>query len=118
MLFILARRAGFTNRRQSLHPVLRVGQKICWLLDERQFIAKLRKMKEEQQRPASTAATLFRRVLHPGKPAMKACTIVARNYLAQAEVLARSFKQYHPECPFAILVVDDLHVREVREDGV
>ena len=43
---------------------------------------------------------------------MKACTIVARNYLAQAEVLAHSFKQHHPDCPFTILIVDDLNEAE------
>jgi glycosyltransferase involved in cell wall biosynthesis len=39
---------------------------------------------------------------------MRACTIVARNYLAQARVLARSFTEHHPDCPFTILVVDEL----------
>ena len=43
---------------------------------------------------------------------MQACTIVARNYLAQARVLARSFQHYHPDCPFTILIVDDLGMRE------
>lgn len=36
-----------------------------------------------------------------------ACTIVAQNYLGRADVLARSFKKFHPEIPFFILVVDD-----------
>src|SRR5438105_5969568 len=75
-------------------------------------------MDEELHRIRFTPATLVRRVLHPVKPAMKACTIVARNYLAQANVLARSFKKYHPDCPFAILVVDGLDVECVRDDGV
>ena len=37
---------------------------------------------------------------------MKAGTIVARNYLAQASVLANSFNEYNPEYPFHILVID------------
>lgn len=37
---------------------------------------------------------------------MKAGTIVARNYLAQASVLAKSFNEYNPEFPFHILVID------------
>lgn len=38
---------------------------------------------------------------------MQACTIVARNYLAQARVLVRSFKRVHPTSRFVVLVVDD-----------
>ena len=75
-------------------------------------------MDEERQRIGVNAATVVRRVLHPVKLAMKACTIVARNYLAQASVLAQSFKHYHPDCPFAILVVDGLDAECVRDDGV
>jgi 2-polyprenyl-3-methyl-5-hydroxy-6-metoxy-1,4-benzoquinol methylase len=75
-------------------------------------------MNEERHGLHLSTATLVRRVLHPVKPAMRACTIVARNYLAQANVLARSFKRYHPECPFAILVVDGLDAERVRDDGV
>jgi lipopolysaccharide biosynthesis glycosyltransferase len=37
---------------------------------------------------------------------MKAGTIVARNYLAQASVLAQSFNEHNPEFPFHILVID------------
>jgi glycosyltransferase involved in cell wall biosynthesis len=37
---------------------------------------------------------------------MKAGTIVARNYLAQASVLAKSFNEHNPEFPFHILVID------------
>jgi glycosyltransferase involved in cell wall biosynthesis len=37
-----------------------------------------------------------------------ACTIVARNYLAQAEVLAASFAEHHPEIEFITLVIDGL----------
>lgn len=38
---------------------------------------------------------------------MHACTIVARNYLAQAEVLVETFRRHHPEGTFAVLLVDD-----------
>ena len=37
---------------------------------------------------------------------MKAGTIVARNYLAQASVLAKSFNEHNPNFPFHILVID------------
>ena len=37
---------------------------------------------------------------------MNACTIIARNYLAQARVLARSFRQHHPAGRFTVLVID------------
>jgi glycosyltransferase involved in cell wall biosynthesis len=36
------------------------------------------------------------------------CTIVARNYLAQARVLARSFTEQHPGTRLRVLVFDDL----------
>jgi hypothetical protein len=39
---------------------------------------------------------------------VRACTIIARNYLAQARVLARSFKNHHPNGSFTVLVVDQL----------
>jgi hypothetical protein len=50
---------------------------------------------------------------------MQACTIVAANYLAQARVLARSFRQHHPDAPFTILLVDELGDTDARieEDG-
>jgi glycosyltransferase involved in cell wall biosynthesis/2-polyprenyl-3-methyl-5-hydroxy-6-metoxy-1,4-benzoquinol methylase len=35
------------------------------------------------------------------------CTIIARNYLAQARVLARSFKEVHPDGNCTVLVIDD-----------
>jgi glycosyltransferase involved in cell wall biosynthesis len=35
-----------------------------------------------------------------------ACTIVARNYLAQARVLVESFRLHHPGLPFHTLVID------------
>jgi glycosyltransferase involved in cell wall biosynthesis/SAM-dependent methyltransferase len=37
---------------------------------------------------------------------MTACTIIARNYLAQARVLADSFLAQHPEGSFSVLVID------------
>ncbi len=36
-----------------------------------------------------------------------ACTIVARNYLAHARVLATSFLAQHPEGRFTVLIIDD-----------
>ena len=38
---------------------------------------------------------------------MNICTIIARNYLAQARVLARSFKEVHPDGNCSVLVIDD-----------
>jgi glycosyltransferase involved in cell wall biosynthesis/2-polyprenyl-3-methyl-5-hydroxy-6-metoxy-1,4-benzoquinol methylase len=35
------------------------------------------------------------------------CTIIARNYLAQARALARSFKAMHPDGNCTVLVIDD-----------
>ncbi len=37
---------------------------------------------------------------------MKACTIIARNYLAHARVLAESFLSHHPDSSFTVLVID------------
>lgn len=37
-----------------------------------------------------------------------ACTIIARNYLAQARVLAESFSQLHPQIEFVTLIVDGI----------
>jgi len=37
-----------------------------------------------------------------------ACTIIARNYLPAARVLARSFAEHHPGAPFTTLVIDDV----------
>jgi glycosyltransferase involved in cell wall biosynthesis len=48
---------------------------------------------------------------------MRACTIVARNYLAQARVLARSFAEHHPDCPFTILIVDELRDSQKGPSG-
>jgi glycosyltransferase involved in cell wall biosynthesis len=49
---------------------------------------------------------------------MNACTIIARNYLPFARVLADSFHEHHPGGRFTVLVVDDV-AREVdgRSDG-
>lgn len=38
---------------------------------------------------------------------MNICTIIARNYLAQARVLTRSFRQVHPDGNSTVLVIDD-----------
>jgi 2-polyprenyl-3-methyl-5-hydroxy-6-metoxy-1,4-benzoquinol methylase/glycosyltransferase involved in cell wall biosynthesis len=45
------------------------------------------------------------------------CTIVARNYLPAARVLAKSFREHHPDTSFGVLVVDDRdgQVDESRE---
>jgi glycosyltransferase involved in cell wall biosynthesis len=37
---------------------------------------------------------------------VNACTIIARNYLAHARILARSFLEYHPGGRFTALVID------------
>jgi glycosyltransferase involved in cell wall biosynthesis len=39
--------------------------------------------------------------------AVNACTIIARNYLPQARVLAESFREHHPDGTFTVLVIDD-----------
>jgi glycosyltransferase involved in cell wall biosynthesis len=36
----------------------------------------------------------------------QACTIITRNYLPQARVLYRSFRQFHPDIRFSVLVFD------------
>ena len=38
---------------------------------------------------------------------MNICTIIARNYVAHARVLAESFKAHHPEGSCSVLVIDD-----------
>lgn len=45
-----------------------------------------------------------------------ACTIIARNYLAHARVLASSFRARHPDACFTVLVTDD-RFGEVTGDG-
>ena len=37
-----------------------------------------------------------------------ACTIIAKNYLAMARVLAESFQQRNPGCPFFVLLMDPI----------
>ncbi|WP_127793983.1 glycosyltransferase [Agromyces sp. LHK192] len=44
----------------------------------------------------------------------RACTIVARNYLAQAEVLVASFTAHNPDVPFYTLVIDGNEEERVR----
>lgn len=39
---------------------------------------------------------------------MNICTIVAKNYVAHARVLAESFREHHPEGTFTVLVIDDV----------
>lgn len=38
---------------------------------------------------------------------MDVCTIIAKNYVAHARVLARSFAEHHPSGRFYVLVIDD-----------
>ncbi len=38
---------------------------------------------------------------------MHICTIIAKNYVAHARVLARSFREHHPDGTCSVLVVDD-----------
>src|SRR5437868_5115641 len=64
------------------------------------------------------ALALMRGLVRAGSGPLVGCTIVARNYLAQANVLARSFKHYHPHCSFSVLVVDGLDTESIRGDGV
>jgi len=40
---------------------------------------------------------------------VRVCTIIARNYLPQARVLATSFRELHPGAPITVLVIDDLY---------
>src|SRR6516164_70939 len=44
----------------------------------------------------------------------RACTIVARNYVAHARVLANSFLAHHPGGEFTVLLIDD-EAREFEE---
>ncbi|MGI8428685.1 MAG: glycosyltransferase [Solirubrobacteraceae bacterium] len=41
---------------------------------------------------------------------MNLCTIIAKNYLAQARVLARSFREHHPDGRCFVLIVDETGV--------
>jgi glycosyltransferase involved in cell wall biosynthesis len=44
------------------------------------------------------------------------CTIIARNYLAHARVLAQSFSEHHPGERLQVLVIDDTDVALARGD--
>src|SRR4051812_9995422 len=57
-----------------------------------------------------------RQVLRRKSDAMHACTIVARNYLAFARVLAESFLSIHPGSSFTTLVVDAEFGLEDRDE--
>ena len=47
-----------------------------------------------------------------------ACTIVAHNYLPQARILAESFKKFHPESIFYVVIVDrPIEARLVKSDS-
>ncbi|WP_436699346.1 glycosyltransferase [Nocardioides sp. BYT-33-1] len=48
---------------------------------------------------------------------MHACTIVARNYLAQAQVLVDSFRQHHPDGTFDVVLIDDAASERPSMDG-
>ncbi|WP_408896277.1 glycosyltransferase [Nocardioides sp. R1-1] len=48
---------------------------------------------------------------------MHACTIVARNYLAQAQVLVDSFRRHHPEGTFDVVLIDDPTSERPTMDG-
>lgn len=40
---------------------------------------------------------------------MRVCTVVARNYVAQARVLAESLRRWNPAVQLTVLLVDDVH---------
>lgn len=48
---------------------------------------------------------------------MHACTIVARNYLAQAQVLVDSFRTHHPDGTFDVVLIDDPATERPVMDG-
>lgn len=48
---------------------------------------------------------------------MHACTIVARNYLAQAQVLVDSFRKFHPDGSFHVLLIDDPATERPHVEG-
>ena len=43
-------------------------------------------------------------------------TIIARNYLPFARVLAKSFKEHHPESDFYIVIID--HPQLLSDSGI
>ena len=48
---------------------------------------------------------------------MHACTIVARNYLAQAQVLVDSFRKHHPDGTIDVLLIEDPATERPQVDG-
>jgi glycosyltransferase involved in cell wall biosynthesis len=44
--------------------------------------------------------------MNPQHPEFAACTIIAKNYLPMARVLAESWHRFHPACPFFVLLLD------------
>ena len=46
-------------------------------------------------------------VREPDMTTATTCTIIARNYLAHARVLARSYSEHHPGQRLQVLVIDD-----------
>jgi hypothetical protein len=48
---------------------------------------------------------------HDGATGPAAATIVAKPYLSHARVLARSFREHHPEIPFFVLLADEVEDR-------
>jgi glycosyltransferase involved in cell wall biosynthesis len=64
-------------------------------------------------RAVANSRTDIQRSRLPGaadEPRRAVCTIISKNYLAHARVLAESFVKRHPEIPFFVLLVD-------RNDG-
>jgi glycosyltransferase involved in cell wall biosynthesis len=57
-------------------------------------------------RGASSAKPSPGRPIHRTPCDSAACTIISKNYLAQARVLAKSFRKHHPNTPFFVLLVD------------
>src|SRR5688572_4932674 len=46
------------------------------------------------------------------------CSIISRNYLSHARILAASYLQHHPETRFYLLIVDGLPDGVVAGEGV
>jgi GT2 family glycosyltransferase/glycosyltransferase involved in cell wall biosynthesis len=71
-----------------------------------------------------SAARRARRAAAPGATvaaatrAPAACTIIARNYLSHARVLAASYREHHPDGRFYLLVVDDLPAGVEAGEGI
>jgi hypothetical protein len=66
----------------------------------------MKKRARQTRNKAIPSRTISRRTKRQSFPA--ACTIVARNYLAHARVLAKSYLKHHPGAKFYLLVVDGL----------